>query len=238
MAATKAKTGATTPVCLEIGQKRVFASALEWPGWSRSAKSEEEALRALADYAARYKPAAERAGVRFPARAANAFDVVERLKGGVTTDFGAPEATARAEKEPTTAAEAKRLAALVTGAWSVFDEVAAAAPAELRKGPRGGGRDRDKMISHVLDAEAAYARKLGIKFKPPPLTDLTAIEEVREAIAAILATPSDGKPLVPKGWTVRYAARRIAWHVLDHAWEMTDRAGPAAAEPTSADRAG
>jgi hypothetical protein len=227
VAATKAKTGATTPVCLEIGQRRVFASALEWPGWCRSAKSEEEALGALADYAARYKPAAERAGVWFPARAANAFDVVERLKGGVTTDFGAPEATARAEKEPTTAAEAKRLAALVTGAWTVFDEVAAAAPAELRKGPRGGGRDRDKMISHVLDAEAAYARKLGLKFKPPDLRDLTAIEEIREAIATILATPSDGKPLVPKGWTVRYAARRIAWHVLDHAWEMTDRAEPA-----------
>ncbi len=164
--------------------------------------------------------------------------MVERLKGGASTDFGAPEATARAEKEPTSDAEAKRLAALVTGAWSVFDEVAAGAPAELRKGPRGGGRDRDKMISHVLDAEAAYARKLGLKFKPPSLGDLTAIEEMREAIATVLATPSDGKPLVPKGWTVRYAARRIAWHVLDHAWEMADRAGPAGAEPTSAERAG
>jgi len=24
--------------------------------------------------------------------------------------------------------------------------------------------------------------------------------------------------------TTRYAARRIAWHVLEHAWEMQDRA--------------
>ena len=35
----------------------------------------------------------------------------------------------------------------------------------------------------------------------------------------------DGSVPVPKGWPHRYAARRIAWHVLDHAWEMEDRAG-------------
>ncbi len=31
----------------------------------------------------------------------------------------------------------------------------AAAPASLRKGPRGGGRDRDKMIGHVIEADHA-----------------------------------------------------------------------------------
>jgi hypothetical protein len=216
--------GATTAVCVEVGHKRVFASALEWPGWSRSAKTEDGALEALAAYAERYAIVADRAGVEFPAPAA--FDVVERLTGSGATDFGVPEAAAVAETQPTTAAAARRLAALVTGAWSVFDEVSAASPAELRKGPRGGGRDRDKMIGHVLEAEAAYARKLGLKLDPPALGDLTAIEELREAIAAVLAAPSDGAPLVPKGWTVRYAARRVAWHVLDHAWEMADRAEP------------
>ena len=44
--------------------------------------------------------------------------------------------------------------------------------------------------------------------------------ELREAIAAVVGGPSDGSPVVPNGWTTRYAARRIAWHVLEHAWEM------------------
>jgi hypothetical protein len=39
----------------------------------------------------------------------------------------------------------------------------------------------------------------------------------------ILGKASDGSPLADRKWTQRYAARRIAWHALDHAWEMEDR---------------
>jgi hypothetical protein len=67
------------------------------------------------------------------------------------------------------------------------------------------------------------ARKLGVRLKQPATGDIAAIGEVREAIAAVLGAPSDGSPVVPNGWTTRYAARRIAWHVLEHAWEMQDR---------------
>ena len=90
------------------------------------------------------------------------------------------------------------------------------APAQLRKGPRGGGRDRDEIVDHVAAAELAYARKLGIRLG----SDLAAS---RAAIVEVLATPSDGAPVGPKGWSPRYAARRIAWHVLDHAWEIEDK---------------
>jgi hypothetical protein len=166
------------------------------------------------------------AGQAFPARIADDLTVVERLNGGASTDFGVPGETAQAERQPTTAKEARRLAALVTAAWAVFDEVVAASPAQLRKGPRGGGRDRDPMVKHVLGAEAGYARKIGVIHKQPALADVEAIEALREDIAAVLATPSSGGPLVERGWTARYAARRIAWHVLDHAWEMQDRAEP------------
>jgi hypothetical protein len=208
-------------VVVETTPKKTFASAVDWPGWSRAARDEEAALEALAEYAERYAPVAERAGIAFPAKIA--LTVTERAPGGATTAFGAPEITAEAERQPVTPAAAKRLAGLVTAAWVFFDEVVAASPEELRKGPRGGGRDRDKMVDHVLAAEAAYARKLGVKLKPPAIDDITAIEELREAIAAVLGTRTDGEPPVPNGWTTRYAARRIAWHVLDHAWEMEDR---------------
>ena len=220
-----------TAVCLEVGQKKVFAAALEWPGWCRAGKTEQEALEALAEYLPRYAIVADRAGIGLPKKVADSFDVVERLKGDASTEFGVPGAVAKADGEKVTAAAATRLAALVTGAWTVFDEIAAVTPAELRKGPRGGGRDRDKMVAHVLEAEAAYARKIGIKMKPPAIDDIEAIETLREAIAAELATVSDGSPPVERGWPHRYAARRIAWHVLDHAWEMQDRTEPASDLP-------
>ena len=216
-------------VCLEVSPKQVFASALEWPGWCRAGRDEDAALEVLARYAGRYAPMAAHAGVSFPPTVA--FDVAERVPGGPATAFAAPECrrpfpqiTAAADRATVTPATARRLAGLVIAAWATFDDIAAASPAELRKGPRGGGRDRDQIIGHVIGADTAYARKLGIKLKQPPSGDTAAIGALREAIAAVLSAPSDGAPVVPGGWATRYAARRIAWHLLEHAWEMQDRA--------------
>jgi hypothetical protein len=213
-----------TKVYLEVGKSKTFACALDWPGWARAGRTEEAALSALADYVARYAEVAKEAVVRLPKSAAEEFEVVERVPGTATTDFGAPGEVPAADAQPLTGAAARRLAKLVRAAWAVFDRVAAQSPAGLRKGPRGGGRDRDKMIGHVIDAEASYARKLGVKLKPPAIDDAAAIAAMRDEIAAVLALASDGSPLADKGWPTRYAARRIAWHVLDHAWEMQDRA--------------
>ena len=191
-----------------MGQKKSFASALDWPGWARSGRDEHAAVETLLEYVERYRVVTVRAGVDFrPGR----VDVVERLTGSVTTDFGAPGAVAARERRALRRAEAERMAALVTASWDVFDDVVAGAPAELRKGPRGGGRDRDKIAQHVVDAEQAYARKLGLD-KPARRLDLRG-----DIVAAIRERPSD------TAWPVRYAARRIAWHVLDHAWEIEDR---------------
>lgn len=221
-------TAATTPVYLEVGRKRAFACALDWPGWCRSGKTEEAALEALATYVPRYATVARQGGIAFPAEIGDTFRVVERIPGSATTDFGAPGEIAPSDTEPLSAAEAQRRAALVAASWAVLDQIAAEAPAELRKGPRGGGRDRGKMIDHVLGAEASYARKLGVKHRQPAVDDAPAITALRDAIVAVLNAPSDGTPRVPKGWPLRYAAHRIAWHVLDHAWEMEDRSRPAA----------
>jgi hypothetical protein len=214
------------PVYLELGAKKVFACSIDYPGWCRSAKDEELALEALAGYASRYAEVAKKAEVAFPARAGE-LEVVERVKGSGATDFGVPHEIPKADAEPLTARQAARQVELVRAAWAVLELVAKRSPAELRKGPRGGGRDRDKMLDHVLGAEAAYARKLGVKHPQPELGDTKAIKALRDDLVDALRGPSDGSPLVPKGWPPRYAARRIAWHVLDHAWEMQDRRDPA-----------
>lgn len=145
------------------------------------------------------------------------------MPGSATTDFGAPGAIPKGDAKALTALEAKRLAALVRAAWAVFDQVVAEAPAELRKGPRGGGRDRDKMVDHVLDAEAAYAGKLGLRLAAPHRDDRAAIGAFRDAVINVLGVTADGRAPREKGWPHRYAARRIAWHALDHAWEIEDR---------------
>jgi hypothetical protein len=214
--------GERLAVAIETGVKKVFASALEWPGWSRAAKTEEAAVESLLAYAPRYAPVATAAKLAFPA----AFDaaVDERSKGGSGTDFGVPSTlTLEADGRPVDRAEANRLASIVEAAWSAFDRVAAGAPAELRKGPRGGGRDRDKMVGHVVEADWYYARELGLKPKQPDAGDRAAVETIRRAVLAVLREPSDGSPLAGRKWPQRYAARRIAWHALDHAWEMEDR---------------
>lgn len=217
-----ASSRALVPVVLEVGRRRTFATAVEWPGWSRSGKGEEAALEALAAYADRYRLVAAEAGVRFP-RQPGPFDVVERLGGDATTDFGAPGVVADVDAEPLTVTQARRRAALVAAAWRTLDTVAAHAPAQLRKGPRGGGRDRDAVVAHVLAADAAYARTIGFRVPAPALDDHAGIDTLRAAVLDVLSRPSDGSPLVGRKWPARYAAQRIAWHALDHAWEIEDK---------------
>jgi len=226
----------TVSVYVEVGARRVFAGALEWPGWTRSGKTEDQALEALAAAAPRYAPVAALAGLALPPRGHGAgstgveFEVVERLSGNATTDFGAPSAIPEADRRPLTGKQAKRVADLVAAGWACLDRVVAAAPAELRKGPRGGGRDRDKVVAHVIAAEAAYAGKLGIRRRNLPPEEAGPGSAVRAALLGVLGAASTGEPLSEtplkapdKNWPPRYAARRIAWHALDHAWEIEDR---------------
>jgi hypothetical protein len=198
-------------IYLEIGRRRVFASALDWPGWSRSGKSEAAALESLAAAAPRYARVARRAGLSLPEPLA--FETLERVFGSGATDFGVPDREAAADRERLQPSAARRLGTLLEAAWAQFDATLATAPATLRKGPRGGGRDRDAVADHVQGAEAGYARAIGVAAEPPG--DPAAL---RRAILAWLEGTAESKK-----WSRPYAARRIAWHVLDHAWEIEDR---------------
>ena len=208
-------------VAIEGTGRKVFAAALDWPGWARSGKTEQLAVETLLAYAPRFAPVVRLAGLELAEQLDVEID--ESREGGSGTDFGVPSRVFDADARPVDRAEGERLASIVRAAWTTFDDVRAGAPAELRKGPRGGGRDRDKMAAHVVEADAAYARELGLKLREPKPDDTAAVAAAREAVLAVLREPSDGSPLAGRRWTVRYAARRIAWHALDHAWEMEDR---------------
>ena len=203
----------------ETGARKVFVWALDWPGWCRSGRDREAAHEALLAAADRYAPVATAAGLDFPTVAR--LEVVTQVDGGAGTDFGVPSVIIDDDRRPVSSKDAARLAALVASSWTVLDAVASAAPEVLRKGPRGGGRDTSKVVAHVDEADGAYAREIGIKQIPP--TDRAAVDDMRASMLAVLARPSDGSPLADRKWPQRYAARRIAWHALDHAWEIEDK---------------
>jgi hypothetical protein len=209
-------------VVLETTPKKAFATAIDWPGWSRAGKSPELALEALAAYEPRYRAAIRAATGRFPADAAARFEVIERLEGNATTAFGAPGVIAEADRQSTDRTAAASLAEFLETAWGTFDRTAKAASATLRKGPRGGGRDTAKIVDHVNGADHGYAGAVGIRISPPRSDDPASVDGLRAAILDIVQTPSDGSP-VHKTWTVRFLVRRSAWHALDHAWEIEDR---------------
>jgi len=217
-------------IYLETGKKRAFAGALDWPGWCRSGRDEDSALEALREYGPRYERVLRAAGIAFQAPAgADAFAVTERLEGDATTDFGAPGAAPAADERPVSAAELERLQALLAACWQAFDAaVKAAAGKELRKGPRGGGRDLGKITQHVLESEAGYLGALGWKDKSGEGEPEDEVKRRRQAVLAGLAAAANGEVPAqgPRGgarWTPRYFVRRDAWHVLDHAWEIEDR---------------
>jgi hypothetical protein len=219
-------------VYLEIGSKRTFAGAIEWPGWCRRGRGEEEALAALLACAPRYARVAEAAGLKAPA--APDLDVAERLKGGSGTDFGVPSVALAADQRPLGAAELDRQSRLLTASWQAFDiawREADEAGVELRKGPRGGGRDLPKMLGHVLEAEEAYLGQLGSHWpRLPGAAPADRLAVVRDTAMVALAARARGEPIAdPRNtlhpWLPRYFVRRSAWHALDHAWEIEDRSG-------------
>jgi hypothetical protein len=224
----------SSKVYIEKGSRRVFAGALDWPGWCRSGSDEDAALEALIEAGPRYAKAMRAIKPAFrPPRAPSALTVVERLKGDATTDFGAPSITPKADARAIDAKELARLQGILKACWRALDRAADRAEGvALRKGPRGGGRELQGILDHVAGAETGYMR--GIAGKPPKVDDdgaAGANAEIRRAVLDALANAvTEGLPAKgPRGgkiWLPRYFVRRTAWHALDHAWEIEDRAAP------------
>jgi len=216
-------------VYLEVGSRRTFAAAIDWPGWCRMGPDEATALQTLFDYGPRYarilRPA--RLGFQVP-NAVSAFAVVERLKGNATTDFGAPDLAPASDTQPLNDTELRRLRVLLKACWRAFDAAVARANGKtLRVGPRGGGRTLDGVVQHVLGAEIGYLSGLGGKVSRSE-TPQSPLERTRQAILKALVASAHGEiaahgPRGGKRWPPRYFVRREAWHVLDHIWEIEDR---------------
>jgi hypothetical protein len=215
---------------VEVGSKRVFAGALDWPGWCRAGRDEASALDTLIAYGPRFAGVLDGSGVRFspPARVST-LEVVERLKGDATTDFGAPSMAPEADSDAVDRRWLTRQVKILRACWAAFDRAVDAVDGPLRKGPRGGGRELRPIVAHVVGAEASYVRSIGVKARAFEDGDAgAALDEERAVVldglerAVTEGIPERG-PRGGKRWSARYFVRRAAWHVLDHAWEIEDR---------------
>lgn len=210
-------------VYLEVVPKRTFAGAIAWPGWCRSGRDEAGALAALLAYAPRYADVVALAGLDFPPVGdPDQLVIVGRVAGDATTEFGAPGALAPGDEAPVAGPELARLVSILRASWATLDAAAGAVGAAgLASGPRGGGRSVEGILAHVTDAEGGYLSRVGWKGPPETAARREVVVEAMHAVAP-LGVPPPG----PRGGTrvpARYFARRVAWHVLDHAWEIQDR---------------
>lgn len=212
-------------VVLEEGPKnrRVVAYAPDWPGLERGAKTAEAAVEKLESYIPRYAKVAKSARLGSQFAAVKGIDVIDRHQGTGSTDFwGISFAFSDSDLRTMSSTELRRDLSLMRACWSVFDGVRANVSAEMKKGPRGGGRDRDRIVLHTFGVEQDWASKLGMRNpKGTVVTDSEGLREFRDAYCSAIRTfHAEGK--MARTWPLRYLIRHTAYHTLDHAWEMED----------------
>jgi hypothetical protein len=212
-------------VTLEIGPKgkKVVAVAPDWPGLERGATTGEVAIERLLSYIPRYTTVTKLAGMDAAFADTTIADVVEQYPGTGSTDFwGISFAFSSIDQQAMSGEALDRELSLMRACWAFFDGVRSRVSVEMQRGPRGGGRDRDRIVRHTVAAELDWAKKLGL---PAPhdamLTDEELIAHRDAYCSAIQALHSQGK--MARTWPLRYLIRHTAFHTLDHAWEMEDK---------------
>jgi hypothetical protein len=213
---------------LERGPKdrRSVAFALDWPGWSRGAATAALAIETLEAYRERYRPVATLAGMGDELLDAGPLEVVEDRAGTGSTDFwGISFSPSATEHGPMPEEVLERRIALLRACWAYFDDVASRVSPEMRKGPRGGGRDRDRIIRHTIRSESEdYARKVGVVIPEGGALAPDALRDYRERYLAAIRAYNAGQVSKPmRSWTLPFLIRHSAYHTLDHAWEMEDK---------------
>ncbi|HEU5381327.1 MAG TPA: hypothetical protein VFV38_38365 [Ktedonobacteraceae bacterium] len=212
-------------VVLEIGPKgkKVVAVAPDWPGLERGAKTGEAAIERVQSALARYAQVAKLAGMEGAFAALTTIDLVEQYPGTGSTDFwGISFAFSSIDRQDLSRGEVERELTLMQACWAFFDAVRGRVSAEMQKGPRGGGRDRDHIVRHTIRVEQEWAEKVGVFTPQGAVLSDEGLQAYRTAYCnAIRAFHSEGK--MARTWPLRYLIRHTAFHTLDHAWEMEDK---------------
>jgi hypothetical protein len=128
------------------------------------------------------------------------------------------------ETEPMDEAELDRKVTVLRGCWAHFDAVAARVSADMRKGPRGGGRARDQIVRHTIRTESEeFAKRLGLRVPEGGALAPDALRDYRESYVATMRSYNAGEGKRMRSWNLPFLIRHSAFHTMDHAWEMEDK---------------
>ncbi len=194
-----------TRVYFEAGRASDVRMRVDWPGWCRRGKDEEQALDMLRAYAPRYAVVAGNGAI------SSDFDVIGRVRGNATTDFGAPS---------------------VTGEWDarVAPVRRIVLPACSRRRGRFSTTSSRKPLQSCAKGRVAGARpRRDRRARPRGGAELRIKDRGAHAAANQLAGAARRLPRgdqsghAGRGMAGPVRGRRLAWHVMDHAWEIEDR---------------
>lgn len=213
-------------VAIEVGPrgKKVVASAIDWPGWERNGTSEDAAFKTFAAYRDRFAPVADIAGLRAEFDVVGNLEITDRYEGTGTTDFwGITTKVPEYEQGQIGEEECERRIAILKACWAYFDDVYSRVSPELRKGPRGGGRNRDEILNHTYGAECGeWAPKVGVSTPLGAMRTPDGLRKHREEfVEAIRTYNREGRKA--RTWPLQMLVKRACYHMLDHAWEMEDK---------------
>jgi hypothetical protein len=215
-------------VTLEIGPKGKWVAAVapDWPGLERGATTEQAAIERLLAYVPGYALVTRLAGIEAAFATSPVVDVVEHYPGiGGTDLWESSFASSSIDKQAMSGEEMERELTLMRACWAFFDAVRARVSAEMQRGPRGGGRDRDHIVRHTLGVEQGWAGGVGVATPDDALLTDEGLRTYRDAYCqAIRDYHAQGKQVGKQAkWPLRFLIRHTAFHTLDHAWEMEDK---------------
>src|SRR4029453_8434103 len=175
--------------------KRRVALGIDWPGGRGGARSAELALETLESYRERYRPVPGLAGMAREFDAAGPLEIVEdRVGTGSTAFWGISFSPSAIEQGPMGEAELERGITLLRACWAFFDGVAARVSPEMRKGPRGGGRDRDQLTRHTIRTESEdFAKQVGLRIPERAALPPDGLRKHRETYVAAMRAYNAGE---------------------------------------------
>ena len=172
-------------------------------------RTRHAAIETLLDYVERYRVVTDRAGIEFRPGP----DRRRRAAGGFGDDRLRRARRDRRARAPPRSASRKRSGSPRSSA---------------RRGTCSTTSSPEHPPSSARGHEAAggtATRWCNTSSRPSSRTPASSGSTSRSSapISAATSSPRSGQRPTDTAWPVRYAARRIAWHVLDHAWEIEDR---------------
>ena len=206
--------------------KRSVTFTIDWPGWSRGARTAELALETLESYRERYRSIAGLAGMAREFDAAGRLDIVEE-----NSVRGRPTSGASPSRPPRPSRDrwARRSSSAGSPCSGPVGRSSTASGHGSRRRCVRALEAEDAtgtiIIRHTIRTESEdFAKQVGLRIPEGAALTPDGLRQHREAYVAAMRAYNVGEiKRRMRSWTLPFLIRHSAFHTLDHAWEMEDK---------------